>query len=448
VKTLNRRDFLKGLSVTALAGVAAACSAPAQAPAQAPAATAAPAAPTAAPAAQKITLRFHHRVGGECDHYTFEAGEFMKANPNIELKAECFPGADYFQKLNTLAAGGTLGDLWWVSSIEGYYRMAATGVSAPIDDLIKADNYDLGQLYKQNVEGARLKGVLHGLPQLAHPGRTGLFYYKPVFDAAKVAYPDEKWTYDDMMANAKKLTDPTNQVFGFMDPERSYFSVLVYLRAYGGDVINEDGTKCPLNSDKAKAGLQYISDLYNKEKVSDKPGASTMGAQQLCAANKLAMYQSGFWGFTIKDYVKEGTWGVSHMPYGPTGKQGSMFEMDPLCLSTTSQHKAEAFKFMELIASHDAQMRYFEKGSAPSPRPDVMNDPKLQADQTMKVFAATMADAGPLILPANFRETEYFKYIGEALSAIWLGEKTVDQILDETTKGAQAILDKPSLATS
>jgi len=442
---LSRRDVLRGLSATALVGLAgAACSAPSK-PASAPAAGA----PTAAPAAaEKITIRFHHRVGGECDHYTFEAGEFMKTHPNIEMKAECFPGADYFQKLNTLAAGGTLGDVWWISSIEGYYRLAATGVSAPVDDLIKTANFDLGQLYKQNVDAAKLNGKMYGIPQLAHPGRVGLFYYKPVFDAAKVDYPNDKWTYDDLVATAQKLTNAKDQVWGFMDPERGYFSILPYLRAFGGDVINEDGTKCPLSSAESKAGLQFISDLYNKFKVADKPGASTLGAQQLCAANKLGMYQAGFWGNTIRDYVKAGTWDVAPMPIGPIKKRGSMFECDPVCLSSTSQHKTEAFEFMALVAGHDAQLRYLQNAGAPSPRPDVMQDPEVQKDTTMKVFAGIMADAMPLVLPANFRETEYFKYIGEALSAIWLGEKTVDDILDEVTKGSQAILDKPSLASS
>jgi multiple sugar transport system substrate-binding protein len=442
--TFSRRDFLRGLAATTVIGLAsAACSTPAQ-----PAAAPADSASGAAPAGEKIVIRFHHRVGGECDHYTFEAAEFAKTHPNVEMKAECFPGADYFQKLNTLAAGGTLGDVWWISSIEGYYRLAATGISAPVDDLVKAANFDLTQLYQQNVDASRLQGKLHGLPQLSHPGRVGLYYYKPVFDAAKVDYPTDKWTYDDLVATAQKLTNAKDGVWGFMDPERSYFSVLVYLRAFGGDVINSDGTKCPLDAAESVAGLQFISDLYNKLMVSDRPGASTLGAQQLCAANKLGMYQSGFWGNAIRDYVKEGTWDVVPMPFGPTTKRGSMFECDPVCLSSSSQHKTEAFEFMALLAGHDAQLRYLKQAGAPSPRPDVMQSAEVQADTNMKVFAGIMADAMPLVLPTNFRETEYFKYIGEALSAIWLGEKTVDQVVGDVTKGAQEILDKPSLAAS
>jgi ABC-type glycerol-3-phosphate transport system substrate-binding protein len=66
----------------------------------------------------------------------------------------------------------------------------------------------------------------------------------------------------------------------------------------------------------------------------------------------------------------------------------------------------------------------------------------------MKVFAGVMAEAMPLVLPANFRETEYFKTIGEQLQAIWLGQSTVDQVINDIQKAGQDILDKPSLAAS
>ncbi len=449
---IGRRDFLK-LAAIAAAGMGLAACAPqvttAPQPTKVSEATNPPAAvSTTAPTKGLVTIRIHHRIGGECDNWTGLATKFNEQNPGIKVVPECFPGADYFQKLNTLAAGGTLGDILWVSSIEGYYRMAASGVIAPLDDLVSASKFDLSQLYSTCVESAKLKGKLYGIPQLAHPGRVGLYYNKPVFDAAKVDYPKDTWTYDDLLATAQKLTDSKNGVWGFLDTERSYFTVLVYLRAWGGDVINNDGTKCPLDSAESKAGLQYISDLYNKYHVAPKPGASALGPQQLFPSNKLAMYQSGFWGNFVRDFVKEGTWGVVPMPIGPTKKRGSMFESDPVCLVSSSKNKSEAFQWMTTVVSKEAQLNYFQKTGSPSSRPDVMDSSQVQADMNMKVFGGVMSNALPLVLPANFRETEYFKYIGEGLSAVWLGESTLDQVIGPVTKGAQDILDKPPLTGS
>jgi multiple sugar transport system substrate-binding protein len=399
--------------------------------------------------ADSITLRIHHRLGVETDNWNFWAQKFNdKYGPNVMAKIEGFPGTEYFQKINTLAAGGTIGDAFWISSIEGFYRLAATGVISPIDDLVKDAGYDLKQHYDLCIKAASLNGKLYGLPQLAHPGRVGLFYNKPVFDAAKVTYPDDSWTYNDLLEAAKKLTNPDKGIFGFMDPESSYFSTLVWIRAWGGDVISADGIKCPINSPKAVEALNFLSDMYHKYKVIPPPNSTPNAQYQLFAANQLAMYQAGFWGVGVRDFVPQGTWGVAPMPKGPAGVRGSMFESDPIVLSSNSKHRKEAFDFMQMIASFDAEKRLKATFGATSSRPDVMADPDTLSDPTQKVFAGVMAEAMPLILPANFRETEYFKTIGEQLQAIWLGQATVDQVINDIQKAGQTILDKPSLASS
>ena len=134
------------------------------------------------------------------------------------------------------------------------------------------------------------------------------------------------------------------------------------------------------------------------------------------------------------------------MPIGASGKRGSMFESDPVCVSKISQHPAEMFDFFTLFTTNEAQKRNYEVMSATSVRPEVMADPEIQKDPIMKVFGAVMADAGPLVLPANFRETEYFKTIDERLQLVWLGEETVAAMIDALQDEAQVILDKPSLA--
>jgi ABC-type glycerol-3-phosphate transport system substrate-binding protein len=397
--------------------------------------------------AEGIVIRVHQRVGGECDNWGYFAQQFNDEHfPNIHVKMECFPGPDYFAKLNTMIAGGTIGDVVWISSIEGFYRMAATGVWATLDDLVAQTGFDLGEFYEQNVEAAKLHGKLYGLPQLAHPGRTGLYYHKTLFDAAGVDYPDDTWTYDDLVAAAQKLTNPGEGVWGFMDTERSYFSVLVYLRAWGGDVINEDGTQCPINSPESVAALQYISDLYHEHEVVPLPGVTTLGPWEMFAANKLAMYQQGFWGIYCRDYLEApDILGVAPMPIGPAGVRGSMFESDPVCITAISEHKEEAFEYITSMTTYEGQIHFCHALGAPSPRPDVMNSEEVQADPNMKVYAAIMAEAMPLVLAANFRETEYFKFIGEGLEAVWLGEAALEEVIDDIQMGAQAILDKPSL---
>ena len=113
----------------------------------------------------------------------------------------------------------------------------------------------------------------------------------------------------------------------------------MFLRAWGGDFLSEDGTECLLNAPESIEALKYISSLYNEHQVSPIPGSAPQGPYQLFAANQLAMYQNGFWGIGVEEFVEDPSIvGVAPMPVGPSGRRGSMFEFDPIVISAGSEH--------------------------------------------------------------------------------------------------------------
>jgi multiple sugar transport system substrate-binding protein len=426
-KPLSRRDFLKVSGGMAAGGLLASG--------------------LPAFAQDGVTIRSHTRSGRQADAQKFWAEQFnedMAGEASVVI--EDFPGSEYFQKINTLAAGGTMGDVIWISSIEGYFRLAATGVLQPIDDIIDSLGYDLEEHYPATISAARLNGKLYGIPILAHPGRVGLFYNKTIFDDAGVDYPDETWTMDDFLAAAIEVTDPDRRIWGFVDPEGSYFTSIVFIRAFGGDTLNADGTESMLNSEESIAALKFQSSLYNEHKVAPVPGTALQGPYQLFAANQLAMFQSGFWGSGVAQFVEDPSIvGVAPMPIGPSGQRGSMFEFDPLCVTSFTENPEEAFKWVDYNTSFDAQLRVTKLHNVTASRPAVMADEVVQESDTLRVFSGVMEDALPLVLPANFRETEHFKFIGDQIQALWLGLGTVDDIIEDINDGAQAILDKAAL---
>jgi len=457
-RKLNRRDFLRLSAAAAMGAVAAAC---------------APAAPQIVEvekqvpierevvktvvvekekvvekvvAKQAIVLRMHGRLGTQGDHFARFAKIFNDDHyPDIYVKNENFPGADYFKKVNTMIAGGTIGDAMWISSIEGYFRMAATGAFAPLDPFVDELDYDLAQ-YEDNAEMCRVKGKLYALPWCCHPGRTGLYYSKPMLDEAGLDYPDDTWTHEDLLDASKVLTKPDEGVYGFSDPEKGYFSVLMFLRAWGADFLNEEGTKCMIKTPEAVDCLHWLSDLYHKHKIAPPP-AEWISGYRMFAAQKLAMFQTGFWGKSIQDYVAPDTWGVARMPLGPAGVRGSMYEFDIVAVTANSKHPKETFMYLTYQTSHEAGVDLWKvAGSVPGARPDVWEDPESLKDPHFKVNRDSMREIMPLWLPWNFRETEYAKTITEELDPIWLGEKTVEEAVEDTYKAAQAVLDKDSLA--
>jgi multiple sugar transport system substrate-binding protein len=278
---------------------------------------------------EPTVVRFHGRMGTQGDHFIHFAKLFSDDHfPDVYVKNENFPGADYYNKINTMLAGGTVGDGFWIYLGGGFRRYAATGVYAELDAIVDETNYDLTQFYPEAVEGCKMNGKLYGLPWCLHFGCGNILYYnKPMLDAAGVPYPDETWTYDDLLDAAKELTNPDEGVFGVLHSTSTCAGMIHFPRAWGGDVTNPEGTKTLINSEESIAGLQHLSDLFHVHKVSPLPSQVQVGTYQMFAANKLAMFTSGFWGKTVGDYVAPDVWGAAPSPLGPAGR-GHVFYID------------------------------------------------------------------------------------------------------------------------
>ena len=137
----TRRAFLRlstlgAVSVGFLAACGGAPASPTAAPAKPaaeptkPAAAAEPTKPAAAGAAvpavikpssgsKGITLRYHSRTGAEADTLNERLPEFAE-KMGVEIKPEQFPGNEYYQKMQTLIAGGQLGDTMWMALSVGW----------------------------------------------------------------------------------------------------------------------------------------------------------------------------------------------------------------------------------------------------------------------------------------------------------------------------------------
>jgi protease-4 len=66
-----------------------------------------------------------------------------------------------------------------------------------------------------------------------------------------------------MIEMARKTTRPADGEWGFWPPLYNY-SVLTYLRLFGGDLLSEDGRRCVIETPEARAALQsVVNDTYD-----------------------------------------------------------------------------------------------------------------------------------------------------------------------------------------
>lgn len=443
-KGMSRRDFLRVSSVSVAGLALAACAVP----------TAAPSGEAAggetAPAGEKVTVRFHARIGQQEDTlYDMQMPKFMEENPDIEIVKESFPGEEYNTKVSTMLAGNTLGDAAW-SALGGatINFMWAQGIVAPIDDLVASNNIDLTQWYEGCIKAITVEGNLLGLPFKSHPGLAVVYYNETAFEAAGLELPQSGWTQDQQIEAAKALTkgDANPPFYGFLPGIGSVWKTLVTLsRAFGTELLNEDGTKFQLNSELGIQAITWLYDLFQTHKVAPTPAQMVGGGNDMWIANSLGMYQGGtsvsVTGGTIGDAFK---WMVAPNAVGPGGVGGSDYEVDAYTVTTASQNPNEAFKWVQYLCSQDSGIQLGLIGGTVGGRPDVYGSEELLKFPFRVVFKEIMDNAMNSRITANWRQSEAETALAQLTQPLWAGDEApTPEFIDGVAAQIQTILDLP-----
>lgn len=445
-KHLSRRDFLR-ISSFSVAGLAlAACAAPAAAPGAQPAEGG-----EAAPSGEKITIRHHARIGQQEDTlYDMQTPKFMEENPDIEVVKESFPGEEFQAKMATMLAGGTLGDVIWSALGSAQIQFAySNGQVISIADLVASESIDLSQWYEGALKGITVEGNLLGLPFKSHPGIAVIYYNQTLIEAEGLPIPEATWTQAEHLELAKALTksegDRTTQ-FGFLPSYGNWWKTFVTLtRSFGGQMVNEDGTQFLINEDAGRQAMQYTYDLFNTDKVGPLPDEILTGGNEMWISGVLGTYQGGtsvsVTGGAIGDTFE---WMVVPNAAGPAGVGGSDYEVDAQCVTTTSGHPSEAFKFVQYLCNRDSGVQLGLIGGTVGGRPDVYGAEELLVFPFRVVFKEIMDNAMDSRITANWRQSEAESAFGQLMQPIWDGsEQPTDAYVETIRVQVQDIMDKP-----
>ena len=174
--------------------------------------------------------------------------------------------ADYYVKLQTVIAGGTAADLFWLSQ-EYVPNYADRGALLDITDQLKNDQSGLGaakldDYFPEALKTVQYQDKTYGLPWISAPV---LMYYNPaMFQAAGVPEPDDTWNWDMLKQAAQKLTNPSAGQYGITFND--WPPIQMFIWQAGGDVISKELDSCPIDSAEAIAGAQFYGDIiYNPQ---------------------------------------------------------------------------------------------------------------------------------------------------------------------------------------
>jgi multiple sugar transport system substrate-binding protein len=440
---LSRRDFLRTASFSALGLALAACAAPA-APGSAPSESG-----EAAPEGERVTIRFHARIGQQEDTlYDMQMPKFMEENPNIEIVKESFPSEEFSTKVSTMLAGGTLGDAIWTALGQAKIQFSyAQGQISPINDLVEAQSVDLAQWYEGCLNAITVEGNLLGLPFKAHPGLAIIYYNQTAIETAGLEVPTNDWTQEQQIELAKALTitegDTTSQ-FGYL-PSVTWKAFVTLTRAFGGELISEDGTEFLLMEDAGIQSVNYLNDFFHTHQVAPKPDQMVGAGNDMWISGVLGTYQGGTSVSVTDSAIGDAfEWMVVPNAIGPGGVGGSDFEVDAYSVTTTTEHPDEAFLWVQYLCSRDSGVQLGLIGGTVGGRPDVYGAEELLAFPFRVVFKDIMDNAMASRITANWRQEEAENTFLQLMQPLWAGEEQPTEAFIESVRSQiQDVMDKP-----
>ena len=418
-RNISRRQFLKTVGITAIAGTLAAC---------APAATTAPSPTqpsgasadkaTAAPAVstEKISLKWDTFRAPGTGWNEERIKTFTDKNPNVSIEFRGLTGAtqqDNYGKMYAQFAAGDLGDIIaFDPSHFQFWRAIDKSVIAPIDDLVKADNTDMTHWYDQFIALQKYKGQMYGLPSWGWAGQDTIVINAVQFKAGGLTLPDPKGheTSMDTIAEWAHKLYTKGGVYGLgMTFDESHLVVLA--RAFNGDVIDADGKKSLLATDKnAQAGLQWAYKMAKEEKIMPRPADVTNMAAALLDG-KMTMY----WGGSLdarnfKRGIKDATKAEAAqalLPKRTDGKFPCQIRGGTWNIAKTSKNPQMAYQFLKHITSLDGCIGFnLVGGQGAFVRPDAVAQ-LIKQDPIHEWFIPNLQNGIVANAPSNSRGKEY-----------------------------------------
>ncbi|HIQ06199.1 MAG TPA: sugar ABC transporter substrate-binding protein [Anaerolineae bacterium] len=439
-----------GLLIILVAALAAAC-VPAPAvvtPAAAPPTTAPPA-PT--PSKQEMKAELSVIFWGDEEQKKLVEGwiaEFNQDYPNIKVTPLHTPKG-YWDKVTAMMAAGTPPDLMYMGYPE-MVRYASEGTLLALDDYLAKDpEMNMEMFFPALVKAFTYEGKIYGVPKDWNV--QVLYYNKNLFDQAGLSYPDENWTWDNVLEAAQKLTadtdgDGVTDQWGLVN-DVGMNRIGAWIYANGGSILSEDRRQCTLTEPASVEALQFITDLMFKYKVApSKKELGELSAKEMFASGRAAMKVSGGWRVIAFRDIKDFEWDIAPIPKSPrTGQRATVVDTVSWSIAKGTKYPDAAWELLKFFAGEAGQVRTAQSGMAtPSmikyARSEAFLDPTKPPAHREVLISYTEDEVN--YYPVIPRMGELWDAWNQELSEMWLGQKSVEDSVKAFCERVSPVLPK------
>jgi multiple sugar transport system substrate-binding protein len=374
---------------------------------------------------------------------------FMQENPDIQVTYETFEYDAYIQNLQTSMAAGTEADVMeifgtWVCSYANGGRL----LEMPADVMTYEQAREI--FYQAPLDGYYCNGKLYGLPNEFNLESGGALVNPALFQAHGVTYPPAWSTFDDVIADARTLTEfdagtMTRAGFDFITGDGISFTFLGAILQQGGSYFAEDGRHFTFDTPEARNALQLMVDLVQDDRVVDPVLFNdTSDVVSTFFAGNVAIGFVGSWAAGEGrvsypemqfDYVRIPPYFGTEMRFAADSGWGKV-------VSVNSQHPAEAWRLVQFMTANQENAQGFNSTTSTIPAMRAL------------VETPTILETAPWLEP-TFGLLQYGQYVGDLTDRDYLfleiiyphvleameGQITVDEAARLINTEANAMVD-------
>lgn len=283
------------------------------------------------------------------------AEKYSAINPNVKIEAKVLDFGSYMQKLPVAIAGGTAPDIITTATeTSNFVTVAKLGGFVDLKPFIEKDTeVSLDAWQPGAISSFTIDGKLYALPSGSnYPDMV--WYNADLLDKAGLAYPTPKWTSDDFLTYATKLTkrDAGGKVTQWglcmFDLTGVYRQ---WLWENGTSLFNSSITEFTGAGPKAKEVFEKINHILFKSGAVPDAGvfeAAGVPSYEFFSTGKLGMDVWGHWVAPRFARMNKFRWAGVSVPLFKAGVQHMpALDVQGFGISAKSAHKKEAYEFIK-----------------------------------------------------------------------------------------------------
>ena len=311
-------------------------------------------------AGPKTTIRY--ALWGGADEVATSrelARQFVAANPSVRVDVGVYPWGQYWAKLQTQMASGLAPDVMQFYS-GSFGVWVARGALMPLDELAKSSGYQFGDFFPVTIANCRWNSRLYALP--TDIAGWSVVYSTDLMEQSgipKSQWPksNESMSWDDFQSLAKRLTlrNPDGSIAQYGMSAGQNWN-LTMLGKDGGDIVDRpvNPTRSTvIGNEKLAKSLIHLfrSEYADVTTLGPKPlsaGAFTVNSDSLLLNPKIAMGTTGPWA--LRQLKEAGVhFRTTPVPHGDA--HHALINVNSVSIFSGCQHPAEAWKFVQFLAS-------------------------------------------------------------------------------------------------